>query len=292
MTNTSRGSGALYAERGDLFDMNDAASDFGGSTDSVTLFGQSAGGDAIAHLMISDGADGLFHRAIIQSAPLGISPNKSPIRRAMAQAVGPIPSAASITELLALQRTAEKAARRFGFRGRIAFGPQYGQPPLPPKDQCEATWRSVAPRNDVLIGSTSHETGLYIPVIPFLRKLTRIPPVGLFVRWLLVWPTTWMIYTRTACRFAERHRQAGGQAASYELTWTPLSSRLGAVHMSDVPLLLGTRKAWESTALVGAKSWVEIDRFGHSLRKIWADFARNATIPPPTSIKGITFDQG
>lgn len=46
---------------------------FGGAADCVTLFGQSAGGDAIAHLMIAEDAQGLFQRAIIQSAPLGIS---------------------------------------------------------------------------------------------------------------------------------------------------------------------------------------------------------------------------
>uniref|UniRef100_A0AAU6WNV1 Carboxylic ester hydrolase n=1 Tax=Chryseobacterium endophyticum TaxID=1854762 RepID=A0AAU6WNV1_9FLAO len=44
---------------------------FGGDPENVTLFGQSSGGDAIAHLMISEGVDRLFRRAIIHSAPLG-----------------------------------------------------------------------------------------------------------------------------------------------------------------------------------------------------------------------------
>ncbi|MBN3853522.1 carboxylesterase family protein [Paraburkholderia sp. Ac-20340] len=40
---------------------------FGGDADAVTVFGQSAGGASIANLMASPLANGLFHRAIIQS---------------------------------------------------------------------------------------------------------------------------------------------------------------------------------------------------------------------------------
>ena len=58
---------------------------FGGDPGNVTLFGQSAGGDAIAHLMIADGARGLFGRAIIQSAPLGISAGRDAMTASMAR---------------------------------------------------------------------------------------------------------------------------------------------------------------------------------------------------------------
>lgn len=49
---------------------------FGGDVKNITLFGQSSGGDAIAHLMISEGADDLFQRVIIHSAPLGLRDNR------------------------------------------------------------------------------------------------------------------------------------------------------------------------------------------------------------------------
>ena len=41
---------------------------FGGDPGRVTIFGVSAGGDAVAHMSISPRGDGLFHRAIFQSA--------------------------------------------------------------------------------------------------------------------------------------------------------------------------------------------------------------------------------
>jgi len=40
---------------------------FGGDPDNVTIFGSSAGGDSVAHLMSSPKAEGLFQKAIIQS---------------------------------------------------------------------------------------------------------------------------------------------------------------------------------------------------------------------------------
>ncbi|MCX5041896.1 carboxylesterase/lipase family protein [Aldersonia sp. NBC_00410] len=42
---------------------------FGGDPDNVTIFGESAGGNAVTSLMVTPSAHGLFHRAIAQSAP-------------------------------------------------------------------------------------------------------------------------------------------------------------------------------------------------------------------------------
>jgi len=52
---------------------------FGGDPDNVTIFGQSGGGGKVAVLMAMPAAKGLFHRAIIQSAPLlrALSPDYS-----------------------------------------------------------------------------------------------------------------------------------------------------------------------------------------------------------------------
>ncbi len=48
-------------------------SDFGGDPENITLFGQSSGGDAIAHLMISDGAEDLFSQSNYSQCTFGIT---------------------------------------------------------------------------------------------------------------------------------------------------------------------------------------------------------------------------
>ncbi len=54
---------------------------FGGDAQNVTLFGQSAGADAIANLIAIPEADHLFARAILQSAPLGLHGNRDAVAR-------------------------------------------------------------------------------------------------------------------------------------------------------------------------------------------------------------------
>jgi para-nitrobenzyl esterase len=51
---------------------------FGGDTANVTVFGQSGGGMKICHLLAMPAAQGLFHKAIIQSGPILRSGNLEP----------------------------------------------------------------------------------------------------------------------------------------------------------------------------------------------------------------------
>lgn len=58
---------ALLDQIAALHWVQDNIDQFGGDADTVTIFGESAGGHNVASLMASDLAQGLFHRAIIQS---------------------------------------------------------------------------------------------------------------------------------------------------------------------------------------------------------------------------------
>ncbi|WP_254787087.1 carboxylesterase family protein [Curtobacterium sp. MCBA15_001] len=264
---------------------------FGGDPDLVTAFGQSAGADAIAHLMVSDGAAGLFRRAIIQSAPLGLSHRRARMTRAMLRAVGSVDADTPVEDLLERQARAESVAAPYGLRGGMPFGTQYGQAPLPAERDLADAWRRAAPNHDVLIGSGSDEAGLYVPLTPVLGRAVRNRVARALVRWWVVRPLTEVIYGREARAFAARHRAAGGSAVVYRLLRGATSTPTGAVHMSDLPLLLGRRDAWAGSRFVPERDWPEVERRGPGVRAIWAEFARTGRVTAPDD-ETLAFDRG
>lgn len=264
---------------------------FGGDPDRVTLFGQSAGGDLVAHLMVSAGTEGLFRRAVIQSAPFGLSHRKARMHRAMLRAAGRIGPETPLDEVLERQVAAGRAAGRYGLNGGMPFGVQYGYAPLPAERDLDAAWRAVAPRVDVLIGAAADEAAAFVPGIPVLRRAARTPVLRALLRWWLVRPLTRVIYAADVRRFTERHRAAGGTAVSYRLRRAPGVRARGAVHMSDLPLLLGGRADWAGTRFLPERDWAEVERRGPRMRAAWAEFARTGAVSVPDD-EGLTFDRG
>lgn len=73
---------------------------FGGDTSRVTIFGESAGGASVCQQVMSPGAAGLFHRAIIQSGPCtyGTATREEAVAKgnAVAQKLGCAPGAGQL----------------------------------------------------------------------------------------------------------------------------------------------------------------------------------------------------
>ncbi|WP_166851124.1 carboxylesterase family protein [Isoptericola sp. BMS4] len=266
---------------------------FGGDPGNVTLFGQSAGGDAVAHLMVADGAEGLFRRAIVQSAPLGISRHRAAMSAAMAAEAARLPVDAPTATVVDAQARVAARARRFGLRGAMPFGTQYGHAPLPSEGEIDAAWRRAAPRVDLLVGNTDREAALFLPAVPALERAARVPVAGALVRRAAVAALTRRVYGGPAARFARRHRDAGGHAARYVVRWGPTANPFAGAHTVDLPLLLGTREAWRPFPLVDGATWDEVDAAGRRVRGIWADFARTgrattASVPGVIDVRPLT----
>src|SRR5829696_34974 len=70
--------------------VRDTISAFGGDPGNVTIFGESAGGGSIGALLGAPDADGLCHKAIIQSGPVAIAPAYKPelLTDALLEALG------------------------------------------------------------------------------------------------------------------------------------------------------------------------------------------------------------
>jgi para-nitrobenzyl esterase len=263
---------------------------FGGDSNLVTIFGQSSGADVVAHLMISDGAGGLFQRVIIQSAPLSIYTGRRPaMTKAMLAAVGKLPRDAPVEDILALQPVAEKAAKGFGMATRMPFAMQYGFSPLPAESARDEAWQKAAKHIDVLIGCTAEETGILVALAPALGKVFQWPVIGKLARGLILTPSTRSMYGAPAQQFVARHREAGGHAYQYRMTWRPDNHGYGAAHLTDLALLFGTRQGWEGAALLGSTDWDDIAHRGRVVRSAWAEFARTGAVADMPVNDTITF---
>jgi len=279
-----------------LFDIQEALrwirrniSAFGGDPDNVTMFGESAGADAIAHLMIAEGSTGLFHKAIVQSAPLGLSRNRAPMNAAMLEVAQRLDPDGPVEDVVRTQPQVLDPARKFGLRGTMAFGVQYGHAPMPAEEDVDRAWQRVASQYDVLMGCNAREAALFLESIPVKPLPFRLPVIGRLAGWMFITLLSWLVYRRQVPRFAKRHRSGGGRIATYLLTWGVPGSKYRPAHTLDIPLLLGSEPWWQSNQLIaGATDLLES---GQRMRQIWGDFARtgqaaSAALPGLIRVRG------
>jgi para-nitrobenzyl esterase len=281
---------------------------FGGDSDRVTIFGQSAGGGSVAALLAMDCAAGLFHRAIVQSAPgTFFSPElAADVATACAAELGRRPTVADLCEVAPRQLSAAGDAVGATMNQRTS---RWGQPayrtipfsPVVDGEVLPATpWQALtdgAGRDlDLLVGHTRDEQRLFTAIDGLLGAVSEeqaadalrllapgpdgprryrdsFPAAGPDELYELV-QSDWL-FRMPSLHLAEAQTAGGGRAHVYELTWPApgMGGVFGACHGLDVPLVFGNLDRGQPAMLIGAAHVPEAAALSAGMRAAWVSFA-------------------
>ena len=272
---------------------------FGGDPDNVTIFGESAGGTAVAALTAADAGRGLFRRAIGQSIAGGFQS---------------VDTARATSERIAAAVGADLTVEAFGELPSEAIHAVQTPPGMitpfgPVLDGDLLTglpWENLRAEVDLVAGFNRDEyrlfavnedlstkdpaataAGLGVPVEGYRGAYPDLADPDLYVLMMsdaiFRMPTTWC---------AQNHP---GRSYLYELTWPSpaFGGALRCCHALDLPLTFGNfdgqlgamvlgnpvppdarmlseeiRKAWTSFATTGDPGWPEYEP-GERLARIW-----------------------
>jgi para-nitrobenzyl esterase len=260
--------------------VRDNIAEFGGDPGRVMVFGQSGGGAKIATMMAMPAAKGLFHRAATMSGQqVTASGPGNATRRTLAwlDALKLKPEQAGEVRTLPVERlVAAQSAQDpvLGFNG-LYFGPVLDERSLTRHPfYPDAPSQSAA--IPMIIGNTHDETRAFLGGDPanftvdwagLPAKLTQanmrvdIDPATVIAEYRRLYPaysasdvlfaaTTASRSWRAAIIEAEERAKAGTPAYVYQVDWVSPKEggRLGAPHMTDIPLVFDNVAAQGSRA--------------------------------------------
>jgi para-nitrobenzyl esterase len=254
---------------------------FGGDPGRVTVFGESAGAHSIAALMSTADTRGLFQRAILQSAHLGVGFTSAETAERVAHffeaALGGVdPRSATTRQLLdAQQSVMMRMSEPAGLNSTPPFGPIAGEAPILDASQLTESPGQFHAGTDVIIGTTRDEMRTFFDSHPAIARLRRVPVIGRRVHDALTARVTRRIFSAPAARLADAQVRAGASVYRYRLDWAPPAGGFGACHAIDLPFVFGDREAWSAAPMLGGVPWETVDALGKEMRRAWTSFTRH-----------------
>ncbi len=249
---------------------------FGGDPANVTLFGQSAGAQIIAGLIVADRTDNLFKNAIMHSTPLGAMKGREAMDARMLEQLNEMPIDASEEQLREKQGYILNNIKEKGLPKFMPFAPHYGVAPLPSEDKIPEVFKERASRHSIMIGFNTREASAYVGDIKLIAAFDSFP----LTRWIVEIILKIMskrIFGTPSKEFARQYAKAGGKSWFYEFSWGKKNAILKACHCMELVLLFGGKSLIGREITMGM-SEDEIIKTGEELRSVWYNFAKTGEV--------------
>lgn len=259
-------------------------SSFGGDPDNITLFGESAGAEAVRCIMLSEGTGDLYRRAVIQSDPMGAMTGRKAMAERMLEELNRMPIDASINEVKRVQASISSHVIEKGPAKFMTFGPNYGVFPLPEESEIPDRVRNIASDHEIIIGGNEREVAVFISTKRIVVALDRF----ILTRWIIeaiMRKFTNSMFLKPIEDFARQYATHGGDVYLYRFYWMKDYDYIGACHTSDVQLIFGA-KGMEGMDIAMGKKEAETLEEGKPMRKMWTEFAKSGEVKE-TEIKNI-----
>ncbi len=244
---------------------------FGGDPGRVTVFGQSAGGNAIAHILSREDSEGLFSQIVLQSASLGrgnhLLADAYEVGRAVLANLDITPESPDVLAQLQSRSTQEllRAAREVPEAIKAKHQGMYFKPVMDAWHTPEQTARRAAEMAAkrhirVMTGFTRDETHAF--------STARDPEsLGALER------GQHLRYEIPGGIFAQAAAEGGCPVWKYQFDWAAPQSIYDACHCLELPFLFGTLDAWDAPFLAGTGR-EEAERLTATLQDAWGRFFR------------------
>lgn len=244
---------------------------FGGDPHRVTLFGQSAGGNAIAHILSRPDSQGLFQQAVLESPSLGrgnhTRQDAFEVGTAVLREMGIDPEGADILRLAQekpveeILAAADRVQPILGAKHQgMLFKPVMDAWHTPEQTAAAAAAEAVRRGLRVMIGMTRDEIHAFV--------LERDPDTLTRLR-----QGQRQRYDRPGFWFAMAAARGGCPVWKYRFDWSAPESPFDACHCLELPFLFGNLDAWDAPMLKGA-SREEMERLRDTIQDFWCRFFR------------------
>ena len=276
---------------------------FGGDPGNVTILGHEAGAHAILCLLTMWDSQGLFHRAVLASCPIGVAPQSRAVARRNAAQLcdatgvdGTNLSGLSAAQIIGAQSKVVRRGRRFA-DVEMAFMPMFEDL----HRETDATQfitvaaKAAAARSiHLMIGTTREELHA---VLALDSALLAPSPTAIADRFTEITGTadaitlyrhrraggddsdllgdlmTDHLFLFPSLALAAAVTEAGGQAWVYQFDWAPRGNRLRACQGIDIACLFGNAANWAETEMLADADPGEFMYIGSAFRAALGEFA-------------------